>query len=58
MQNEDSIIKLADDIIAVNPERVLLNPVTESPELQRKLEVAGIHVENASTLVLLRKGQF
>ena len=46
------------DIIDLAPGRVILNPGTESQELERALEAAGIPYEHACTLVLLRTGQF
>ena len=49
---------LADKLIGVKPQRVIFNPGAENPELQEKLSAAGIDVEEACTLVLLRTGQF
>lgn len=49
---------LADKLIAVKPQRVIFNPGAENPELREKLGAAGIEVEEACTLVLLRTGQF
>lgn len=49
---------LAEDLLAVKPRRVIFNPGTESPELQKKLRAAGLEVEEACTLVLLNTGQF
>ncbi len=49
---------LADAIIALAPGRVILNPGTESPALERALELANIVHERACTLVLLRTGRF
>ncbi len=49
---------LIDDIIAVNPRRVILNPGAESDELEKRCREAGIEVMNACTLVLLRTDQF
>lgn len=49
---------LADELVEMNPQRVIFNPGTESPELQDKLCKAGIEVEEACTLVLLHSGQF
>jgi hypothetical protein len=50
--------KVADDIVALKPGRVIFNPGTENAELQAKLTEAEIPCENACTLVLLRTGQF
>jgi predicted CoA-binding protein len=40
------------------PKRVIFNPGTENPNLERELEKAGIQTEEACTLVLLHTGQF
>jgi hypothetical protein len=53
-----NIAPMIDDIIAMNPERVILNPGTESEELKKALKEHGIHFVEACTLVLLRTGQF
>lgn len=47
-----------DDIIAKKPRRIIFNPGTESYELEARFEEAGIPVERACTLVLLRTDQF
>lgn len=47
-----------DAILQLNPKRVIFNPGTENPELQSKLEAAGIEVMEACTLVLLASNQF
>lgn len=48
---------LADEIIKLNPKRVIFNPGTENPELMAKLP-SNIKSEIACTLVLLRTDQF
>jgi predicted CoA-binding protein len=50
--------KFEKDFIAVKPRRVIFNPGAESPKLASALQKAGIEVENACTLVLLRTDQF
>lgn len=45
-------------LIALAPKRVIFNPGTESPALAAALLKAGIAIEEACTLVLLRTGQF
>ncbi|MFT7406264.1 CoA-binding protein [Zhongshania sp.] len=47
-----------DQLIALAPRRVIFNPGTESDEMAAKLESAGIAVQEACTLVLLRTSQF
>jgi predicted CoA-binding protein len=49
---------LAGDIVRSRPGRVIFNPGTENPELEARLDAAGIAFEHACTLVLLRTGQF
>ena len=49
---------LYDYLKSLAPRRVIFNPGTESPELERELEKAGILTAEACTLVLLHTGQF
>jgi len=49
---------LAAEILAARPQRVIFNPGAENPVLAQQLQTAGIRVENACTLVLLRTGTF
>lgn len=49
---------LGSDIIQLKPRRVIFNPGAENSALAKDLESAGIVVENACTLVLLRTNQF
>lgn len=50
--------KLGGDILNAKPRRVIFNPGSENPVLQKELEQAGVHVVQACTLVLLRTNQF
>ena len=52
------IVPLIDDIVAARPRRVILNPGTESEQLERTLDEHGIPYLEACTLVLLATGQF
>ena len=45
-------------ILKLHPRRVIFNPGSENPGLQSALAAAGIEVEEACTLVLLRTNQF
>jgi uncharacterized protein len=45
-------------LLLARPKRVIFNPGAENPALENELEKAGIAVEEACTLVLLRTGQF
>lgn len=54
----DTSSKIQQDILSLNPKRVIFNPGSENPELQKRLEEAGVHVVEACTLVLLRSNQF
>ncbi|MEM9158501.1 MAG: 2-amino-4-hydroxy-6-hydroxymethyldihydropteridine diphosphokinase [Verrucomicrobiota bacterium] len=49
---------LVDEIIEKMPRRVIFNPGTESEEYERRMQEAGIEVEEACTLVMLRTGSF
>jgi len=49
---------LTADILELKPKRVIFNPGTENPPLQKELASHGIKVEEACTLVLLRTGQY
>lgn len=50
--------RMADEILELKPRRVIFNPGSENPALQKKLQEAGVHVIEACTLVLLRTRQF
>ena len=52
------ISPLIAQIVALAPQRVILNPGTESPELEAELQRAGILCLEACTLVMLGTGQF
>ena len=54
----DISTKLESDILKLKPNRVIFNPGSENPSLQKTLEKNGIEVEEACTLVLLRTQQF
>ncbi len=47
-----------DDLIKLNPKRIIFNPGAENPELEKLAIENGIEVENACTLVLLSIGQY
>lgn len=47
-----------DQIIDLHPKRVIFNPETENPAVYDRLKSAGIRVQEACTLVLLRTGQY
>lgn len=49
---------MIDDILAARPKRVIFNPGTETPSLQKALNNAGIPWIEACTLVLLSTGQY
>ena len=42
----------------LKPKRVIFNPGTENPELEKSLEERGIRTLEACTLVMLRSGQY
>jgi predicted CoA-binding protein len=50
--------ELLQDMINLGPNRVIMNPGTESDELEDELNAKGIAVLRACTLVMLRTDQF
>lgn len=56
--NADISNKMKDQILKIKPKRVIFNPGTENPALEKALTDAGIAIEEACTLVLLRTNQF
>lgn len=44
------------DITALKPQKVIFNPGAENPDLEERLNSAGIATENACSLVLLSQG--
>lgn len=50
--------KLQDEIIFINPKRVIFNPGSENDELASTLKSKGSKVLEACTLVMLRTEQF
>ena len=49
---------MIDDIVALNPGRVIFNPGTESAQLQQALTQAKIDWFEACTLVMLKTDTF
>ncbi len=49
---------LESSILKLKPRRIIFNPGSENSKLAANAEAAGIDVEEACTLVLLRTGQF
>lgn len=49
---------LYDYILATKPKRIIFNPGTENPELQRLADAEGIETQYACTLVLLSIGEY
>jgi len=47
-----------DDILKLNPKRIIFNPGTENDELRELAEAQGIETEYACTLVMLNTGQY
>ncbi|MBR9861058.1 CoA-binding protein [bacterium] len=47
-----------DQILNLNPKRIIFNPGTENDELRSLAENKGIETEYACTLVMLRTNQF
>ena len=53
--NQDGLFEY---LQALAPKRVIFNPGTENPDLERELQKVGIQTEEACTLVLLHTSQF
>ena len=51
-------MKYIQDIVKLRPGRVIFNPGSENPELEKELTKNGIAFEEACTLVLLQTGQY
>lgn len=47
-----------DYILSLKPKRIIFNPGTENPELEKLAKAEGIQVWPACTLVLLSTGQY
>jgi len=47
-----------DYIISLKPKRIIFNPGTENPKLEKLAEQNGINTEEACTLVMLSTGQY
>ena len=56
--NPEILSEYISGILKLKPARVIMNPGTESDDVQKQLEDNGISVLKACTLVLLRTGQF
>jgi predicted CoA-binding protein len=50
--------QMAEGILNLNPKRVILNPGTENPTLEKSLHKASIPIQKACTLVLLSTGSY
>lgn len=49
---------LKEDILSLNPQRVIFNPGSENFDLMQELEQKGVEVVQGCTLVMLRTNQF
>lgn len=47
-----------EQLIALHPQKIIMNPGTESDTIENRCTEAGITVQRACTLVLLSSGQF
>lgn len=56
--SEKNSTPLINEIIKTHPRRVILNPGAENDTLTKQCQEAGIKVQEACTLVLIRTGQF
>lgn len=58
--SKDKALAVIDEIVELNPRRIILNPGADEPEVSQALEQKGIgnRVQHACTLVLLSTGQY
>lgn len=56
--SEKRLLPIVDEVLSLNPRRVIFNPGTESVDAVKLFESSGIECENACTLILLQTGQF
>ncbi len=56
--NPSRQVDLYDYLLGLKPKRIIFNPGTENDAFKDLAEAAGIEVEYACTLVLLRLGQY
>jgi hypothetical protein len=49
---------LAEDILSLEPRRLIFNPGAENPQLEERAKAAGVECLNACTLVMLNTGRF
>lgn len=56
--SKDISTRIADEILAKKPKRIIFNPGAENPALAQKAYDQGIQALEACTLVLLRTQQF
>ena len=50
--------QLEDQILKLNPKRIIFNPGSENPQLETQLKKAGLEVINECTLVMLNAKRF
>lgn len=56
--NPKHLAPLVNDIITLNPKRVIFNPGTEDKDIMEKVEETGIKVIRGCTLVMLKTNQY
>lgn len=52
------LLGVVEEVIALKPKRVILNPGSENRTVVERLQQAGIRVQVACTLVMLSMGEF
>ncbi|WP_353570056.1 CoA-binding protein [Candidatus Albibeggiatoa sp. nov. BB20] len=55
---EERSNKILDEILALQPKRIIMNPGTENEQLKKEAEKQGIEVVKGCTLVMLQTQQF
>ena len=56
--NSEISLKLQEDVLRLNPRRVVFNPGSETPLLAAALREQGVSVVEACTLVMIRTDQW
>ena len=54
----EKLSPLIEDILKLNPKRIILNPGTENPDLIERATSQGIEIVEGCTLVMLNTNQF
>ena len=56
--NAEKSQKMSEQILNINPKRIIFNPGTENSNLKNKAKNKNIETMNACTILMLKTGQF